>query len=289
MIDANMKTATASTSTAGTVTSPGRTIASKPRRKVGARWRIFLARIGLLVAILGLWQIASGRWIDSFFISRPTDIARVWWSWVVGGQLWYNASSTFTSAALGFLLGGVAASIVGYILGGSPRLAEVVEPFITAIYSLPKLALVPLLILWFGIGRPLQLAIAALVVFFLMFYNTFFGIKDVDQSLIDAVRIMGGGRRHIATKVRLPSAMVWVVAGLKLSLPQALVAVVVAEILASNRGLGHLVALNAGQFNSAGTFAALFTLLLIGLCIDRLVGLLTKRALMWKQEGNGQR
>jgi NitT/TauT family transport system permease protein len=244
-----------------------------------------LIRLLIVAAVLIIWELISGRVVDEFFISRPSEIWDTWSGWIGDGTLWYNASSTFASAAIGFLLGGACALIVGYILGGSQRLADVLEPFITSIYSLPKLALVPLVVMWFGIGRPLQVMICALVVFFLMFYNTFYGIRDVDRALIDSMRVMGGSRWDIAVRVRLPSALVWVVAGLKLSVPQALVAVVVAEILASNRGLGHLVALNSGQFNSAGTFAALLTLLIIGITIDRVVGVITRRALIWKQEG----
>src|SRR5690606_19059207 len=134
-----------------------------------------------------------------------------WAEWVADGTLWYNASSTFASAGVGFAIGGALALLVGYVLGGSRRLGDLIEPFITSIYSLPKLALVPLFVMWFGIGRPLQVAICALVVFFLMFYNTFYGIRDVDRSLIDAMRVMGGSRWDIAVRVRLPSALVWVV------------------------------------------------------------------------------
>lgn len=253
------------------------------------KWSVLSIQMLILVGFLGLWEFSAGRFIDEFFISRPSEIGRVWLNWIEDGTLWYNASSTFFSAAIGFAIGGISAIVVGYALGGSTRLADVFEPFITSIYSLPKLALVPLFVMWFGIGRPLQVAICALVVFFLMFYNTFYGIRDVDRDLIDSMRVMGGTRWDIATRVRLPSALVWVVAGLKLSVPQALVAVVVAEILASNRGLGHLVALNSGQFNSAGTFAALLTLLIIGITIDRLLAILTRRALIWKQEGTEPR
>lgn len=256
------------------------------RRRRANRWIVLTARAAIILIVLGGWELAAGRMIDEFFVSRPSRIWDTWWTWVTDGTLWYNASSTFASAAIGFAVGGLAAIAVGYVLGGSPRLAEIFEPFITSIYSLPKLALVPLFVMWFGVGRPLQVAICALVVFFLMFYNTFYGIRDVDRALIDSMRVMGGSRWDIATRVRLPSALVWVIAGLKLSVPQALVAVVVAEILASNRGLGHLVALNSGQFNSAGTFAALFTLLIIGVTVDRLMGVLTRRALVWKQENS---
>lgn len=241
-----------------------------------------LQRLALLVVLLVAWEVASGRMVDDFLVSRPSEVFPVLWDWIISGELWFHASSTFTSAALGFVAGGLVAIVVGYALGQAPRVAAVVEPFITALYSMPKLALVPLMIMWFGIGQTLQVATAALIVFFLMFYNTFFGIRDVSQSLVDAIRIMGGSRWDVAWRVRLPSALIWVVAGLKISVPQALVGVVVAELLASNRGLGHLVAVNAGQFKSDGTFAALTVLLVIGFTIDRLVGLATRRALLWK-------
>ncbi|WP_028850600.1 ABC transporter permease [Thermocrispum municipale] len=255
---------------------------AKKRRR---RWAMPLGRLAIVVVLLVLWELSAGVVVDEFFVSRPSKIWEKWAEWAADGTLWYNASSTFASAGVGFAIGGALALLVGYVLGGSRRLGDLIEPFITSIYSLPKLALVPLFVMWFGIGRPLQVAICALVVFFLMFYNTFYGIRDVDRSLIDAMRVMGGSRWDIAVRVRLPSALVWVVAGLKLSVPQALVAVVVAEILASNRGLGHLVALNSGQFNASGTFAALFTLLIIGITVDRLVAVITRRALLWKQDG----
>ncbi|GAA3979898.1 ABC transporter permease [Actinomadura viridis] len=248
---------------------------------------IALQRLGVLVVLLAAWQLMSGRVVDDFFVSRPTDIASTWWGWLTGGELATATWSTLSAAALGFAAGAVLAVAVGYVLGSSPRLAVVVEPFITAVYSLPKVALVPLFIMWFGIGKPLQVISAAFITFFLMFYNTFFGIRDVDAALVDAIRVMGGTRRDVALRVRLPSALVWVSAGLKISVPQALIGVVVAEMLASDQGLGYLVQHNASQFNAAGTFAALATLLVIGLAVDRLVGLATRRALLWKNIDKG--
>jgi NitT/TauT family transport system permease protein len=241
------------------------------------------SQILVLVAFLALWELSSGRWVDGFFISKPSLIFEIWWKWVLSGELWYHAQSTLATAGLGFVVGCVAALMVGYILGGAERLAEVFEPFITAIYSLPKIALIPLLVMWVGVGTPLQITISALVTFFLMFYNTFFGIQDVNRALVDSVRIMGASRLTIAMRVRIPSALVWVVAGLKIAVPQALIATVVGEMLASNRGLGHLVASNAAQFNTAGTFAALFSLLIVGLLVDRFVRVITRRAMVWRK------
>lgn len=274
----------ATSSATGARSSVGVATATDHGRKLRGMSGVVTARLLLLVVVLGGWELMSGRVIDPFFVSSPSAVAAEWWGWVVGGDLWFHASSTFYSTIVGFAVGGVVAIVLGYLLGGSPWAAQVLEPFITGIYSLPKLALVPLFVLWFGIGRELQVMIAAIVTFFLMFYNTYYGVREVDRSLVDAVRIMGGRRWDLAVRVRLPSALVWVVAGLKLSVPQALVAVVVAEILASNRGLGHLVAVNAGQFNTAGTFAALGTLLVIGLGLDRVAGLATRRALVWNDK-----
>jgi NitT/TauT family transport system permease protein len=170
---------------------------------------------------------------------------------------------------------------------GYSAAAEIFEPFITGIYTLPKLALVPLLVMWVGVGASLQITIAAMVTFFLLFYNTFYGIRDVSRQLVDSVRIMGAGRLTVALRVRVPSALVWVVAGMKLAVPQAVIAAVVGEILASNRGLGYLVASNAGQFNTAGTFAALFSLLIVGLVVGRVMTLVTRRATAWRHVAGG--
>lgn len=254
------------------------------RQKRARTIKVVGLRLALLAAFLAAWELGSGRIIDPLFVSSPSAIAETWWQWLLDGTLWYNASNTLLAAGLGFALGSVVAIVLGYFLAGSPLIADVIEPFLTAIYSLPKAALVPLFVLWFGIGLTLPVMVSALVTFFLMFYNTFFGVREVDQNLIDAVKILGGTRRDIAIRVKLPSALVWVAAGLKISIPQALVGVVVAEILAGNRGIGYLVSVNAGQFNSAGTFAAIFTLLIIGLLFDRTAAALTRRALAWKQE-----
>jgi len=272
----------------GTITPPSEPSDADRRKRARSKRAhhsavVTASQILVLVAFLALWELSSGRWIDGFFISKPSLIFETWWKWVLRGELWYHAQSTLATAGLGFVVGCVAALMVGYILGGAERLAEVFEPFITAIYSLPKIALIPLLVMWVGVGTPLQITISALVTFFLMFYNTFFGIQDVNRALVDSVRIMGTSRLTIALRVRIPSALVWVVAGLKIAVPQALIATVVGEMLASNRGLGHLVASNAAQFNTAGTFAALFSLLIVGLLVDRFVRVITRRAMVWRK------
>ena len=269
------------------VDHPGRedvAVASRLARAI--RMKRFASRLAAQILILGaflaLWQYASGRWVAELFVSSPSEIGQTLWKWLNDGTLLDNAVFTFRAAVVGFAIGGVIALICGYVLGVSRYWASVMEPFITALYALPKVAIIPLLIIWVGIGQALSVVVCALIVFLLLFYNTYYGIREVSPALINGVRIMGGSWIDVALKVRLPSALVWIVAGARISVPQALVGVVTAEILAGNRGLGYLVSFNAGQFNTGGSLAAVSVLLFIGLLMDRVVSLASRRALAWQ-------
>ncbi|WP_277604021.1 ABC transporter permease, partial [Agrococcus sp. ARC_14] len=150
------------------------------------------------------------------------------------------------------------------------------------LYSIPKVALAPLFIVWFGIGIDMKIILAAVSVFFLVFLNTAAGVRDVDRGLIDAVRLMGGTRRDIALKVVLPASMSGLLTGLKVSIPYALIGAVIGELVASNRGLGYLINDSAAQFNTAGVFAAVAVLTVLAMVLNGLVGLLAARANRWK-------
>lgn len=250
------------------------------------RAKIVAAQLAIIAVLLATWEFVSGRLINDIMISAPSNVFPLFWEWLVDGTTLDAAATTFSNAAVGLLLGGTAGIAVGVVLGQSPWLADVFEPFITALYTMPKHALIPLFIMWVGIGSALGILTSAVIAFFLIFFNTFFGIREVKQSLVHSVRIMGGSTLDVLWRVRLPSALVWVVAGLKLAVPQAIVGVVVAEMLAGDQGLGYLVASNASSFNSAGTYAALITLLLAGFLIDRVMTALTKKPLEWKNSGS---
>jgi NitT/TauT family transport system permease protein len=249
--------------------------------------RVWATRLGMLGTVIVAWELLSGPVVAPILVSSPGRIARQFGEWVLDGTLVFHAYVSIRSAALGFVIGAVAAVSVGYLVGVSRFWADVLEPFISAAWAMPRIALVPVLIIWVGIGSSLSVAIAAILVFFLLFYNTYYGIREVAQSLIDSVRIMGGGAVDVAMRVRIPSALVWIVAGAKVSIPQAFVGVVTAEILASNRGLGYLIARRAGQFDTTGAFAVLLTLLLVGFSLDRVVTFVSQRALIWKGDGAG--
>ena len=256
--------------------------APRRRRRGRIAWTQTLARLGAAILFVALWAFVAGRYVETFYLPEPSAVAQELKDWIADGTLWDNITATLVPAAEGFLIGGVSALVLGYVFAMSKHVAMVLEPFVAAAYGVPVVALVPLLILWLGIGRGLAVGVSAIVVFFLIFYNVYFGLRDVKQEFIDQVRIAGASRWDLVTRVRVPSALVWVVASLKLAVPHALVGVVVAEFLTGSEGLGHLLAANAGQFNSAGTFAAVVVLTAISFLLDRLVFLFTRRALMWK-------
>jgi len=246
------------------------------------RLKVPALRVFVLVFVLGGWQLASGPVIDPFFISKPTEIVAKLLSWIGDGTLVQSLQFTLQAMLLGFVLGAVAGITLGLLLGRSTMLAQVLDPFILAVYSLPKVALVPLFLLWFGIGLTTNTAIAALTVFFLVFYNTYSGARTVDQDLIDVVRLMGGGRSQLFRTVVVPSAMVWIFTGLRLAVPYALIGAIVGEIVASDRGLGFLIRRAAGFYDTAGVFAALAVLMVISSFLNMVVNRLETRTSRWR-------
>ena len=228
-------------------------------------------RLVLAAVVLVVWQMASGTLIDPFWVSRPSDVVAQLGRWIGTGSLFFHLQITLLEMALGFVIGALAGITVGMVLGLNQFLAKLVDPFLIGFYSLPKIALAPLFILWFGIGLEPKIILAATIVFFLVFMNTFAGVRDVDQELIDVLRVMGARRHQIIWKVVLPSALAWVFAGLKLSVPHALTGAVVGELFASNKGLGYLLAAASGQFDTAGVFAVILVLTILGIIINEVV------------------
>jgi NitT/TauT family transport system permease protein len=222
-------------------------------------------------------------------ISSPTAIAVRLAGWLPTEIFWRHVGVTLLETIVGFVGGTLGGVVLGIALGLNRRVAEVFDPYILAIYSLPKVALAPLLILWFGIGLASKFFLAMIGVFFLVFYNTFAGTISTDQELVDVLRLMGAGRAQIIAKVILPSAMFWIFTGLKVSVPFALIGAVVGEIMASNRGLGYLIEASAGQFDTAGVFAGLIVLMVISTGIQSVVSWAERSMLHWQESGAAKR
>ncbi|RDJ20634.1 ABC transporter permease [Bosea caraganae] len=249
---------------------------------------VLVLQLALAVVLLTAWQFLSPALDMVFFISTPQAIAESFIGLARSGSLLFHAGITTLEAGLGFLLGGGAGMFAGVLLGRNKLLSDVLQPFLTAFYSLPKAALGPLFILWFGIGLNMKILLAATIVFFIVFLNTFRGVREVSPEQIAILRLMNAKERHLLTKVILPSAIVWVFAGLRLSVPYALIGAIVGEIIASNRGLGYLLSYSASRFDTAGTFAALGAIVILALILNKILDISERRLMPWRVSDAGR-
>jgi len=243
---------------------------------------VLTSRVGLALGMLVLWEFASGSLVSDFWISSPTKVfnalIRLWNDGLLGAAL----EDTIAETAVGFVLGAALGIFLGVALGINRMIARIFDPFLLGLYSLPRVALIPLFILWFGIGFKMKVVFTALLVFFPIFMNTLSGIRNVDHDLIDVLRVMGASRFDTVRKVFIPSALVWVFAGLRISVPFALIGAVIAEMFSSNVGLGYLISVTANQFDTAGLFATLAVTTALGLMLDALVRILERLLVRWQ-------
>jgi NitT/TauT family transport system permease protein len=267
------------------VQDPGlATARAKLRRR---RLTILALRVGLAAALLGSWQLCSEyKVIDPFFFGKPSGIGTELWKWAdqgtALGSLWLNIWVTLKEALLGFLFGVAGGVVVGVLLGRVRILAEVCGPYIKAANAIPRIVLGSIFIIWFGLGTSSKVALAFVLVFFVVFFNAFQGARDVDETVIANARILGAGRVQIITNVVVPSALTWIIASLHTSFGFAIVGAVVGEFLGSAHGLGNLIAVAQGTFNTDGIFAVMFILAVIALIAESLITRLENRLIVWR-------
>ncbi|HEY7420224.1 MAG TPA: ABC transporter permease [Ktedonobacteraceae bacterium] len=264
-----------------TLIAPANVQTNKRRRKQQTAL-IVSCRILLLIVLVAVWQLISGRFVNPLFISSPWDIVIQLKDWLLDGTLLSNTLITMEEAMLGLIFGIVSGILAGFLLGAWQTLARILDPFIVALYSIPKVALAPLFIVWFGVDMPMKVILASVIVFFLVFFNTLAGVRNVDQDLIDAVLLMGGERRDIILKVIVPSATGYVLTGLRIAIPYALIGAVIAELIASNHGLGYLIYNAQTQFDTAGVFAALLVLTIVASLLNAVVDFIDRKTSRWK-------
>jgi len=271
-------------SAAAATTSGGES--PSPPARLGAGWRTQALRLLLFVVILVLWQIADNRWLPDYLISSPVRVAQTLWQYVTGVKpgLWVDVKVTGEELLLGYVLGVVGGLAIGLALGYWRAGAAVFNPLITAINGIPKIALAPLFLIWFGIGINSKVAIASMTVFFVMFYNSYMGVVTMPTNLVNVLRVMGANRYTIIRKVTLPQISVPVLSGMKSSVPFAMIGVIVGEFIASQDGLGYLINTATQNFDSATVFAGILVLMLMIGVGMLLVGLLERRALRWQRD-----
>lgn len=249
------------------------------REKVG----LLLAWVAVIAVLIGAWQLASGRLTSAFYISSPSRCFTRIVDWIQDGSIWSNLGISLLETIVGFAIGATAALVLGLILGRFEIIQRILSPVLTALYALPKIILGPLLILYFGLGFQLKYALGAIVTFFIVFYTTEAAVRTVDRDLIAVVRFAGGGELQVARKVYLPSALGGILAGMRLAIPMTFQAVLFAEILASNRGLGFVVQQSSGNFDSTGAISALVVITAVATVINLGLEGVERATQAWRQ------
>ncbi|MGX9943184.1 ABC transporter permease [Bradyrhizobium denitrificans] len=238
-------------------------------------------KIAFGTMLLLAWQLASS-WTGPELVSSPGLVLRQLFKWTIDGVLSANAGYTVLAAMLGFVIGGLPGLALPFALRKRPFLAAVLDPFIIIGYGLPKVAFIPLFIIWFGIGIWSKVALVASVSFFLVFFSTMEGVRAVDPRLLRMAKVAGASETQLLRTIVWPSALPFIFQAVQVTLPLSIGGAAIAELISSNRGLGYLIQFSAGNFEITGALASVTALTLVvavtNLAIDRLHG----RLLSWK-------
>ena len=241
---------------------------------------------GLLgAAMLSLWEAGSRTGVlDKFFFSRPSDVAARVFEWITTGSVWPHLGTTILEAALSFLIGGSLGVAFGFLLARRRWLGALLDPYVRIANALPRVVLAPIFLLWFGLGIWSKVALGVTVVFFIVFFNTFQGVREVDPVLVNNARMLGARERDLVRHVLLPSALAWIFSSLHVSVGFAIIAVVVGEYLGASRGIGYIIAQAEGVFDTTGVFAGMTVLSAVVLLVGAGVNAAERRLLRWKRQ-----
>jgi ABC-type nitrate/sulfonate/bicarbonate transport system permease component len=249
--------------------------------EVSRKWVIFTGRVVLALALLLAWEIGA-RTMGAIFFAAPLDVAIRLVELVRSGQMMTDIMATLRVSALGFVIACVAGVLLPFLLRRSPRVDAAVEPYIMASMGIPKYALAPWLILWFGIGDAPKLVVVVLMVFYIIYIATSAGIRGVDGRLIAMARIVGASERVVAREIIWKSLLPFFFTGLKVALPRAVSATIVGEFLVASEGVGHYIENARQTSDTTGVFAGIVVATVLVLVINAIVNVIERRALAWR-------
>jgi len=263
---------------------------SAPERQPQLHWShvfdhpvgLFLGRCAIFAALFGVWQLASGTLLPTLWFSSPSQIFGILVGWIVDGTLWHHTLATAAAAGLGYLLGAGLGIALGLFVGFVPVVEKTVGPYLTAFYSLPKVALAPLFVLVFGIGMESKIALVIITVFFPVLYSTLDGTKDIDTDLIESLQVMGAKRLEVIRIALIPGCVARIFTGLRISVRHAFTAAILGEIIAGNQGLGYLISFEADSFRSGGVLAALVVVVILSVLLTVALSKFEERGTRWR-------
>ncbi|HEV8584822.1 MAG TPA: ABC transporter permease [Methylomirabilota bacterium] len=244
-----------------------------------------MGRAILFAVLVAAWEAgARAGVIDPYFVSRPSKLAATVGGWFVSGFIYPHVWATVQEATLGLAVGIVGGVIIGMLFAFFPFLSGLFHPLMVVFNATPRIALAPLFIVWLGIGLASKVAMVVSLVFFIIFFSTYAGLRDVDVNLINHVRVMGGTRRDLMRHVLLPSALTWIFASLRTCVGFAVIGAIIGEYLGADRGIGWIVQYGESLFDSNMVISGLVVLMIFVATLDGSLGWLERRFSHWKQK-----
>ncbi len=256
---------------------------------MSGRRRLLVLQLLLLAAVIGLWSglVRSGI-IDAFFFPRPLDIITRIYQWFAGGEIYHHLWITLVEVILAYVIGTVLGVASGLWLALAPTAAQIMDPYIKAFNSIPRVILAPIFTLWFGLGILSKVALGVTLVYFIAFFNVYQGIKEVNPVVLANARVLGAGKRHLLQHVYLPSATTWILSSLRVSIGFAVIGAVVGEYLGAAAGIGYLISHAEGVFDTVGVFAGMVVLGIFVMVLDVVVSIAERRLLKWRPSNGAE-
>lgn len=256
-------------------------------KRLPGRPVILLLQLAVLISFLLVWHVLTDTKILSpFFFGTPGAVLARTWADFASGVIWYHLGITLLETALAFVIGTVAGIAFGFWFARAPLVSLVFDPYIKAINALPRVVLAPIFALWLGLGIWSKVALGVTLVFFIVFFNVYQGVKEVSPVVLANARMLGANSRHLFRHVYLPSALSWVFSSLHTAVGFAMVGAVVGEYLGSAAGLGYRIHQAEGVFDTVGVFSGMLVLTIFVVLIDAAVTMIEKRLLHWRPQDN---
>ncbi len=246
------------------------------------RW-ISVLQVLLLLALFGIWHVLTRTEIlPPFFFGEPLVVLERIWEWFSGGRIYRHLAVTLIETLLAFVIGTVAGLLVGLWLALSKTASQLLDPYIKAFNSMPRVILAPIFAVWFGLGIWSKVLLGVTLVFFIVFFSVYHGVREVNPVLVSNARMLGASRRQLLRCVYVPSATAWVFSSLHAAVGMAFVGAVVGEYLGSAKGVGYLILQAEGVFDINTVFAGVIVLTMCALVLDRIVTIAERRLLRWR-------
>ena len=259
------------------------------------RVKLLLLQIAVGLGFLLIWHVLTAYPIlgsvkqVQFFFATPLDVLKRCWTLFQTGEIWGHLWITLVETILAFITGAAAGIVFGFLFARGELLAAVFDPYIKAANALPRVVLAPIFALWFGLGIWSKVALGFTLVFFIVFFNVYQGVREVSPTVLANARMLGMSERQLLRHVYWPSALTWMFSSLHTSVGFALVGAVVGEYLGSSAGLGYKIHEAESVFDVTGVFAGMLILSVFVILIDFVVTLVEKRFLVWKPQSSASR